>query len=205
MGREELNMKNNYKIIAVILLVAAFVCLFIPGVLKEETWEYSANSLFYHGISTLRSRVPCSFLDINSTSGTIFAWVVIVDLIATAGILLLSVLKQIEHKVIYYLPCASLLLFMAFIFSGLALCARETSSYLYIWVASWLSYIVLFFLISAAVLTLVAKKSTATVKEKQHLSDRKSLDVLTEYKKLFDDGIITQEEFEAKKKQFLGL
>lgn len=30
-------------------------------------------------------------------------------------------------------------------------------------------------------------------------------DELRKYKALFDDGIITQEEFEAKKKQILGL
>ena len=30
-------------------------------------------------------------------------------------------------------------------------------------------------------------------------------DEIREYKKLFDEGIITQEEFDAKKKQLLGL
>ena len=30
-------------------------------------------------------------------------------------------------------------------------------------------------------------------------------DEISKYKKLFDDGVITQEEFEAKKKQLLGL
>lgn len=34
-------------------------------------------------------------------------------------------------------------------------------------------------------------------------ANKKSLDALLEYKKLLDDGIITQEEFDAKKKELL--
>ena len=40
---------------------------------------------------------------------------------------------------------------------------------------------------------------------KEKLNGVSGADEITKYKKLYDDGVITQEEFEAKKEQLLGL
>jgi len=45
-----------------------------------------------------------------------------------------------------------------------------------------------------------------TVGQKDNTNtDRSPFDVIRKYKELLDEGIITQEEFDAKKKQLLGL
>ncbi len=49
-------------------------------------------------------------------------------------------------------------------------------------------------------LLLERQKGTANISEKSN-----SADEIKKYKELLDDGIITQEEFDAKKKQLLGL
>ena len=49
-------------------------------------------------------------------------------------------------------------------------------------------------------LLLKRQKGTANISEKSN-----SADEIKKYKELLDDGIITQEEFDAKKKQILGL
>ena len=49
--------------------------------------------------------------------------------------------------------------------------------------------------------TICTSKETNTVSQEQP----KTTDELKKYKELLDGGVITQEEFDAKKKQLLGL
>ena len=46
---------------------------------------------------------------------------------------------------------------------------------------------------------------TTKVEVEKEKTENSSIDQLKQYKELLDDGVITQEEFDAKKKQLLGL
>ena len=48
-------------------------------------------------------------------------------------------------------------------------------------------------------------KDEKIINKKTKISERQNAEALREFKKLLDEGIITEEEFEAKKKQLLGL
>ena len=70
---------------------------------------------------------------------------------------------------------------------------------------------VIFILLVAAVVCNMLKRSsliTPKVKKEivvQHNEPASHADELKKYKELLDSGVISQEEFEAKKKQLLGL
>lgn len=48
-------------------------------------------------------------------------------------------------------------------------------------------------------------KDEKIINKKTKRSERQNAEALREFKKLLDEGIITEEEFEAKKKQLLGI
>ena len=50
-----------------------------------------------------------------------------------------------------------------------------------------------------------SKVEFSQVVPKEDITHTKSIKLLNEYKSLLDSGIITQEEFDAKKKELLGL
>ena len=52
---------------------------------------------------------------------------------------------------------------------------------------------------------LLANRKTMPVPIIYQEKDTSNADELRKYKKLLDDGVISQEEFDAKKKQLLGL
>jgi len=49
------------------------------------------------------------------------------------------------------------------------------------------------------------EESNSSEKEASMNDEETKIELITKYKKLFDDGILSQEEFETKKKQILGL
>lgn len=48
-------------------------------------------------------------------------------------------------------------------------------------------------------------KDEKIINKKTKTSERQNAEALREFKKLLDEGIITENEYEAKKKQLLGL
>ena len=54
-------------------------------------------------------------------------------------------------------------------------------------------------------LSYLIKKAEQRGAEQQEKSEKENIEKLKEYKKLLDDGIITQEDFDKKKQQLLGL
>ena len=50
-----------------------------------------------------------------------------------------------------------------------------------------------------------AKQETGSLKEQKQTSESDTIEQLQKYKGLLDAGVITEEEFAAKKKQLLGI
>ena len=65
--------------------------------------------------------------------------------------------------------------------------------------------IIVFFAIILGLIAYLIVRNLKIKKGSDNVDGISNADELGKYKKLFDDGVITQEEFNAKKKQILGL
>ena len=88
----------------------------------------------------------------------------------------------------------------------------EVSNYVYVRSAEPLFFIELFVLLAIIILSLVKRSSSVVPKEQEkpqqiinNIKETSNADELKKYKELIDSGVITQEEFDAKKKELLGL
>lgn len=201
-------MKRNYKIFAMLLLIINIITCFIPGYFYERIWEYEWPG------SRQIAKLGCTMFDVTtdvfSHSGPAytFACFVVVCWVACIGVILFSIIRNKDHKLIGYAPCICLVLFFAYII--------YMNSATYYWSngngytnysVNWLFYISLALQISAAALMVIAMYAKEDHTFVFHRPSQKisTAEELSKYKALLDSGAITQEEFEAKKKQLLDL
>lgn len=201
-------MKKNYKIIAMILMIINVFTAFIPTYFYEEVWQYIGPG---HGRQAAKYGI--SMFDVNTDyiahHGPVYTFSCIVAIcwVICIGAILYSIIRGKDHKLIWFAPCITLVPF--FVFTE---CVKRAE---YNWSngggftsysINWMFYVSLALQICAAALMIIAMtgkelpfslpKSTPKVSE---------ADELAKYKELLDKGVITQEEFDAKKKQILGL
>ena len=201
-------MKRNYQIFAMLLLIINIITCFIPGYFYERVWVYEwpgSRQIAKHG---------CTMFDVTtdvfSHSGPAytFACFVVVCWVACIGVILFSIIRNKNHKLIGYAPCICLVPFFAYI--------SYMNSATYYWdngdgytnySVNWLFYISLALQISAAALMVIAMytKDDHTFVFRRPSQKISTAEELSKYKALLDSGAITQEEFEAKKKQLLDL
>ena len=89
----------------------------------------------------------------------------------------------------------------------------ENSQYMNVYIkrVDWLFYTNILLLFAIVVISLIKRSNTVVPKIKEqpqiinNIQQTSNADELKKFKELLDTGIITQEEFEAKKKQLLGL
>lgn len=201
---------KKLKILAVVLMIINIFTCFIPGYFYSEIWEY----LRYGSYSAKRtSKYGVTMFDINTEvfehSGigytlacvTVFCWILCIC------VLLYSIIRNKNNKIFLAAPGICFIPFFALI--------RFMKDAKYYWhggqgytaySVNWLFYISLALQISAAVLVLIA----TTSKEQEFKfvirpREASEIDELKKYKELLDSGIISQQEFDAKKKQLLGL
>ena len=199
-------MKRNYKIAAMLLLIINIITSFIPGYFYEELWEYEWPG------SRQTAKFGCTMFDVNtdmiSHSGPAytFACFVAICWIACIGVILFSIIRNKDHKLIAYAPCICLVPFFAYIIY-MKSAVYEGKTWYVTFSVNWLFYVSLALQISAAALMIIAM----TAKDARTFIFRKSshkisqAEELGKFKELLDNGTITQEEFEAKKKELLNL
>ena len=89
----------------------------------------------------------------------------------------------------------------------------ENSQYMNVYIkrVDWLFYTNILLLFAIVVISLIKRSNTVVPKIKEqpqiinNIQQTSNADELKKFKDLLDSGIITQEEFDAKKKQLLGL
>ena len=201
-------MKKNYKIIAMILMIVNIFTCFIPTYFYAEVWEYIGPG---HGRQTAKYGI--NFFDVNTDyiahHGPVYTFSCIVAIcwVICIGAILYSIIRSKDHKLIWFSPCISLVPFFVFYE-----CVQRAE---YNWSngngftsysANWMFYVSLALQICAAALMVIGMTGKelpfAFPKPAQKISDA---DELVKYKELLDSGVISQEEFDAKKKQLLGL
>ena len=200
-------MKRNYKIFAMLLLIVNIITCFIPGYFYNKVWEYEwpgAKQIGKYGINMFDVTT-----DVFSHSGPAytFACFVVGCWIVCIAVILYSILRNKDHKLIWFAPSVCLVPFFAFI--------RYVNSATYNWdngkgytdySVKWMFYVSLALQLCAAALMVIAmtgKELPFTFpKSTQKISEA---DELRKYKELLDSGVISQEEFDQKKKELLNL
>lgn len=201
-------MKQKLSLIGILILIVEIICLFIPYCFKKRNWKYE-DSIIYHGVATLKSKNSAGILDISTPFARILEVVLIVSLIISIAGLALPYLKQ--YKIINYMPLIDLTLLIVFAYYASEWAKIETVSWLYDWELSWLIYVIIVLQIIVCTLAFLIycetpeKVKTALVKEESSEESKSNTVLIKQYKELLDTGVITQEEFDIKKKELLNL
>jgi len=201
-------MKKNYKIFAMLLLIINIIICFIPGYFYQRLWERGWPS------TTLVAELGCSMFDVRTDDFQkydppyIFACFVVFCWVVCIGMILFSIIRNKDYKPIGYAPCICLAPFLSYIMAMLSATCYLSDGNRYInYSFNWLFYISLALQISSAALMIISiyAKDDRPLVFRRPANKISEAEELSKYKELLDNGVISQEEFEAKKKQLLGL
>lgn len=189
--------KQKLNIAELILQGISLLCLFLPWMYTWEHWV-----LHKGGGQILSASFPMSFFDVMGNVSILVGLLVIAAMVANCCFIMVPMFKGygkkfgVMHKI---LPVAAAALLTAF-----TIIAAIEDYYGYCAVPNWLFYFEAFFVLAVVLLAfLKCSPNVKTQKRKIVQSDNAAM--LKKYKELLDENIITQEEFEAKKKQLLDL
>ena len=199
-------MKNikNLNIINFALEIVICILTFIDGIYHFSHTGYTKGSemSLFNTISNYSDRI-------NSLFGVLF----IVGFIIMIIVFFLQLSSKKNYKISFFV---SLLQFVFFIAHSIELFnstivtdAGTTGAF----TAGQLYYVALIIIIAICIISIVSyiyskKILVSSINNLNQISDtitKVDADELKKYKDLLDSGVITQEEFDAKKKQVLGL
>ena len=193
-----------------ILCIVEIICCFTPFCLDEEYWKYQ-ESKFYHGISSLERHNDISIWGNEATLGKPLA---ILFVCAAILVIVIHFIKSLDHapkitNKAWIFAIAHTAAMAIFLFYSCSFAEVDEISYRYEYGINWMSYIII--ALNLIILTLsislkMGKVDKLPIKKQIVVKEQKeSADDLLAYKELLDSGVISQEEFDAKKKQILGL
>lgn len=192
-------MKKKLTLAMIIITIIEAVCMFIPGVIKVDAYHTDENQNIFFG-----------FKGSGSGAAKFLSWVVILLLIALFASLVSAFLekKNLLSRLSTRLPLASFISLLLLIFvcnrlewvTGSGWTVEENSVH-----AGSLFYVVIILAAISTVLSFVVKsaKLDDAPAKKVPVGQTSKADEIKKYKDLLDSGIITQEEFEAKKSELL--
>lgn len=193
-------------------VIAVFV--FIPNFAVIQSWEYK-DSFTYHGIKGLERSEAMSLVGMNFGCGIGIIFGVLFYLALIAGIVF--AIKQYmasggkrNSKIVCYISIAEIVLYAAN--SIACLVYTYDTEHWYDDVIPDITFFLLTLLVIASTVIIVLgykKVKKLGIKdedmEKSTVSHNYAIEDLKKLKDLLDSGVITQEEFDAKKNQILGL
>lgn len=200
-------MRKNYKIIAMLLLIINIFTCFIPAYFYEEVWKYEWPG------ATQIGKYGCTMFDIQtdvfsySGAGYNLARFMVICWVICIAVILYSIIRNKDHKLIGFAPCFCFVPFIVLIsYMNSATYNWSNGKGYTSYSVNWMFYVSLALQVSAAALMIIAMTAKDLpfnfYKPSQKIS---AAEELGKYKELLDSGAISQEEFEAKKKQLLGL
>lgn len=188
-----------------ILCIIEIICCFTPFCLDEEYWVYK-QSVFYHGEAALERHNGISIFENGATLGRPLAILFVCVAIVVAIIYLIKAL-DIRIKIagsawiFAIIHTAIMVIFLLYSCSSNV----DQISCMYKYGINWMSYIIIALNIIILTLAILLKIEKLRIKKQLVAKEQKEFaDDLLAYKELLDSGVITQEEFDAKKKQILG-
>lgn len=203
-------LKIKYKISAMLMLIVNIVICYIPAYFLERKYTYKRP--LSSGISELTRKTGCTMFDIDTTiwkhsgPGFYLACFVVLCWMVCIVLILYAIIRSKDHKLIGLAPCFCFIPFLALIVFMRSACLELDNGYVK-YSVNWLFYVSLALQISAAALMIIAMttKDDRTLVFRKPAQSVSPAEELGKYKELLDMGAITQEEFEAKKKELLNL
>lgn len=197
-------MKKKLSLTISILNIISTICYFVPFCLNRDFWEYD-NSYVYHGIATFKSHEAINIFDVGGIFGKPFA---IFLLCSTIFCVVVYFFKALENtsKICNHSWGISIIhsmILFAFLAYSCEYAAIVEVSAKFTYSINWMFYIIILLFVVSLLLSTYIKfgKSNNFLKKETEKDD--DVEVLLEYKKLLDLGIITQQDFDEKKKDIL--
>lgn len=226
-------MKYKLALINVIFMFVEAVCLFIPGLLTENIYEVIYEENIYVRKEFLHSNVINVFSDLKFSpiSGDLYinsfidnlkinSILLIVLLILSIAIYLRMLYRKkkgFESKRFRsrmpYIATIVLVVLDRWVNSSKipdTVSSYYYSDFVYESYLNWLFYLILILQLLVTIFTFIInfkrlEENETVVVESATPEAASEADELKKYKELLDTGVITQEEFDAKKNRLLGL
>ena len=200
------------NLVQAIIQAVSLLILFLPCVYTEEIWlDISGRGGHYK----LTSEKTVSFFrKLSGLDNGQFLGILVI--IAMAILMVLLIVQVAKNHHITLIPAISFATMVLFFFYSLT-CTKEP------WDSGWgpsaydeysVAFGFILIISLQLTMTLIGFISNSRIKQNGIIEENKTkveqnnisnADELSKYKKLLDEGVITQSEFEAKKKQLLGL
>ena len=207
-------MKRKLALLSMVLVLLETILLFVPFCLKRVHANYS-----------LRIKEEVNIFDVDTALERVFAILIVVLLLSVfISFLIYLFNKKTKLPALYfYSSIASLIVLLIFVYlvdHHANITFVQGLDFIF-WVLNWMIYIIIIINVVLVLLSAFIRfKKTDNIpfgqsKEcitnnntdeiKESYSSNGTSDEIMKFKELLDKGVITQEEFDAKKKQLLGL
>ena len=191
--------KKVLNIIEIILQIFAIVNLFFPDVMRNAVTD-TPYSYFEYAIT-------------GSTMSVVICALIILLFVVNIILCIKSLAKKEQEKKDSLWHVTLPIFNLVALFVSMAFLDNGSSSYMFTDVPVWstFGYLLLFVLIVIIFVSFMKRSGSGTSKEEpinvinNIQQTATNADELKKYKDLLDSGAITQEEFDAKKKELLGL
>ena len=198
-------MKQKLSLCIVILLVLETICFFVPGCIRPVYWKVITSGIQQGHLQKTYPDQVFNIFDVDPAYGLAIALTAV--MLASLGLFLMFSLRPNKNleKVACISSFISLALLVAYTYYTCVIAEDVFSdSSRYEWTIGWLFYIIIALHSLTFILSLVVKFKKFEEKEAKAISSS-TPEEIKKYKELLDSGVITQEEFDTKKKQLLGL
>ena len=209
------------NILEIVLQSAAILMLFIPGVFLEEYWWWDKDAstiggkVIYHGVMQLRQKNPISFFGVATGTSTIMVILGFAAFAVTAAALILMIRQLVskgEASNRRSVPILSVFsLVMLIVFSAAAtFINQDFTGAEYRYGMNWMFYLLAAVYLAAALVSVIGYRQAKRLGIQAETADMEqaaqrsgSADELLKYKRLLDEGTISEEEFTEIKKRLL--
>lgn len=203
-------MKNRINLSVISLRIIELISFFVPLCLKREYWKYDEKSFVYHGSATLKSLFDENIFAVDDVVAKIFAILVVAISIISIVFCVLEFMgtEKFNNKG-FIISLIHFLLVIVFYTYTCNFVHIEYSTAFGGYRISWLFYLIMginIYCLIIEILKKYGKLNNQNIKKKVKSSqptEKEYIKELIEYKQLLDSGIITQEEFDEKKKHLL--
>ena len=209
--------KKKLTLVEIVLYLCALVLLFVEHMFKfVVSWLYKGSDswidkyIYHYSLKTASQRFAFESFDYT-------VQIVFVLMICFLIVNLFLKKPMLEKKMLFPLTLVPLVSFIIFSFKILSYDVENIRSNseplldktLFRVYAEPLFYVELAVLLLAVIISAIKYflplPNTSILSQSQQNIKKEPTDDLKKYKELLDSGVITQEEFDAKKKQLLGL
>lgn len=206
-------MKQKLSLYNMIIILLEIICLFIPCCFKTEVWNLRRDGRGFSLSYTTPSNI---FGYQHQNSLGVMLAIVWISLLLISFIAFMQVYNRKENSLAKYSFSTTVASFISLLIFAIYVVTSATHKFpkaLWYWKLDWLFYVIAIMNIVTLILAYQIKNTKydpepAQVDNQASTKPNNEANIpeeLKKYKELLDSGVITQEEFDAKKKQLLGL